>query len=103
MLTSSDQPNTSSFPGFLGVFGVAAFGVLTCVAGGFFLGSLLFIAYIIVYQVVALFAYTVRYIIRARHLDREIAAARLAAGDLALPEAHPAPAQRIQWGTPAST
>ena len=28
-------------------------------------------------------------------------AARKAAGVLALPEAHPAPAQRIQWGTPA--
>ena len=103
MLTAYDQTDTTPyFPNVLGLFGSAGITVFTCVASGFFLGCLLFLTYVIIYQVIALFAYTVRYFIRARSLDREIAAARLAAGVLALPEALPAPHPRVIWAQGAA-
>lgn len=99
---TSEQP-TSSSTSFLNLFGGVGAILLCCVMGGFTLGCVLFIAYVLVYQVIAVPVYLIRHALRLYRIERELNAARKAAGVMALPEAMPAPAQRIQWGSPANT
>lgn len=100
---TSDQPSESSPYSLLNLLGPAGLGVVCAIMGGFTIGCFLFITSFILYQVIATFFYTLRHIVRLYRIERQLTAARNAAGVLALPEAIPAPNPRIQWGTPAST
>ena len=94
---TSDQPSESSPYSFLSLLGPAGLGVFCAITGGFTIGCFLFVSFFILYQVFATFFYILRHIIRLYRVERELSAARNAAGVLALPEAIPAPNPRVIW------
>jgi hypothetical protein len=95
MFTSDQSDHASPNLGGLGIMGYLVSFVMT----GFFLGSVVFITYVVVYQLVALMVYPVRFFIRLYLIEQELTAARAAAGDLALPVAAPTAHQRLVWAT----
>ncbi len=91
--SQSNQSNTSVF----GLLGIAGVGLVCICCVGFFLGAVLTVGFIILYQLVALGWYLARYLYLSSYMGMEVRAARLVAGDQALPEAQLAPPQRVQW------
>lgn len=98
---TSDQSTSSSSTSVLNLFGGVGAALFCCMMGGFALGCVLFISYVLVYQIIAVPVYLIRHALRLYRIERELTAARKAAGVLALPEAIPAPAPRMMWGTSA--
>ena len=94
---TSDQSSSSS-TSILNLCGGVGAILFCCILGGFTLGCVLFISYVMIYQVIAVPVYLIRHVIRLTRIERELTAARTAAGVLALPKAIPASAQRIMWG-----
>ena len=94
---TNDQPSTSSPFDLLNLLGPAGLGVACAILGGFWLSSLLFVSFFILYQVFATVFYILRHIVRLSRIEWELTAARNAAGVLALPEAIPAPHPRVIW------
>jgi hypothetical protein len=95
MLTEPDyQPPTS----VLGVFGFAGVTMFSCIIMGGFVMLVLLITWHLFTTVIGVTYCLIRHWVRCWHMEREIDAARRAAGILGLPEARPAPNPRVQWG-----